>query len=72
MSGRGIDFLENWVQHNVTEADKKGSRERAKEHADTCIAQAAAIGITIDDMEPSGAASKLSSTMQCRTTWPPN
>lgn len=52
MSGRGIDFLENWVQQNVTEADKKGSRERAKELAEKCIAEAAAIGITIDDMEP--------------------
>jgi hypothetical protein len=52
MSGRGIDFLENWLQRNVTEADKKGSRDRAKELADKCIAEAAAPGITIDDMEP--------------------
>jgi hypothetical protein len=52
MSGRGIDFLENWVQQNVTEADKKGSPERARELADRCIAEAAANGITIDDMEP--------------------
>jgi hypothetical protein len=33
MSGRGIDFLENWVQQNVTGADKKGTCERAKELA---------------------------------------
>lgn len=37
MSGRGIDFLENWIQQNVTEADKKDSRERAKELAVKCI-----------------------------------
>lgn len=52
MSGRGIDFLENWVQQHVTEADKKGNSERAKELGDRCIADAAANGITIDDMEP--------------------
>ena len=52
MSGRGIDFLANWLQRNVTEADKKGSRERAKELADKCIAESAAPGITINDMEP--------------------
>lgn len=52
MSGRGIDFLENWVQQHVTEADKKGSSERAGQLADICVAEAAAIGIRIDDMEP--------------------
>jgi hypothetical protein len=52
MSGHGIDFLENWIQQNVTEADRKGSRDRAAELAGRCIADAAAIGITIDDMEP--------------------
>lgn len=52
MTGRGIDFLENWIQQNVTEADKKGSRRRAKELAIICIIEAAANGITIDDMEP--------------------
>lgn len=52
MSGRGIDFLENWVQKNVTEADRKGSMERAKELAAICVVDAAALGISIEDMEP--------------------
>ena len=52
MSGRGIDFPENWVNKNVTSADRKGSRDRAKELAAQCIADAADLGITIDDMEP--------------------
>jgi hypothetical protein len=52
MSGRGINFLENWIQQNVTEANRKGSRERGDELAAQCIADAAAIGVTIDDMEP--------------------
>jgi hypothetical protein len=52
MSGRGIDFLENWVHQNVTETDRKGSRDRAKELAGRCIAEATDLAITIDDMEP--------------------
>ena len=52
MSGHGIDFLENWIQQNVTEADKEGSRERARQLAGQCTSEAAHLGITIDDMEP--------------------
>lgn len=52
MSGRGIDFLEDWCHLHVTDADRKGSRERAQELAAACIADAAARGITIDGMEP--------------------
>ena len=52
MSGRGIDFLENWVNKNVTAIDRKGTKERAKELAAQCYADAAALGITMDDMEP--------------------
>jgi cytosine/adenosine deaminase-related metal-dependent hydrolase len=52
LSGHGIDFLENWIQQNVTEADRKGSQDHATELAAQCYADAAAHGITIDDMEP--------------------
>ena len=52
MSGRGIDFLENWIQHNVTAAEKHGSYERAKALAERCIAEAAVIDISLDEMEP--------------------
>ena len=52
MSGRGIDFLENWVNKNVTDADRRGSHKCAKELAAHCLADAAALGITVDDMEP--------------------
>jgi hypothetical protein len=34
MNRRGIEFLENWIQTNVTDADKHGTRERAKELAE--------------------------------------
>ena len=43
MSGRGIDFLENWVNKNVTAADRKGSQDRAKELAAMCLADAVAL-----------------------------
>jgi len=52
MSGRGIDFLENWVNIHVTAADRKGIQDRATELAAHCCVDAAALGITIDDMEP--------------------
>lgn len=52
MSGRGIDFLENWVNKNVAEADRKGSQDRTKELAALCVADAAELSITINDMEP--------------------
>ena len=52
MSGWGLDFLENWVNLYVTDADRNGNHERAKELAAHCLADAAALGITIDDMEP--------------------
>ena len=52
MSGRGIDFLENWLNKNVTDADRHGSRERAKGLAERCVAEAAALEISLEDMEP--------------------
>jgi hypothetical protein len=51
MSARGVDFLENWIDGNVTEADKYGSHERAKVLAAKCLAEAKALGITSDNME---------------------
>ena len=51
MSARGIDFLENWIDGNVTETDKYGSRGRAKELAVKCVAEAKVLGITAGDME---------------------
>jgi hypothetical protein len=52
MSGRGIDFLENWINRNVTEADKYGSHERAKELAAQLTADAKSQELTLDDLEP--------------------
>ena len=52
MTARGVDFLENWIQQNVTAADKHGSRERAKELANRCVVEAAVFEISLDDLEP--------------------
>lgn len=47
MSGRGIDFLENWVNKNVTSADRKGIQDRATGLAAQCHQKAAAVGEAI-------------------------
>jgi hypothetical protein len=52
MTTRGVEFLENWIQKNVTSADKNGSRERATELAKRCVAEAAVFEISLDDLEP--------------------
>ena len=52
MSARGVNFLENWIDGNVTEADEYGSHERAKELAAQLEADGKAQGVTLDDMEP--------------------
>ncbi len=40
------------MNKNVTAADRKGSQDRATELAAQCYADAAALGITMNDMEP--------------------
>ncbi len=52
MTARGVEFLENWIQRNVTVAEKNGSRERAKELAERCVVEAAVFEISLDDLEP--------------------
>ena len=51
MTARGIDFLENWIEGNVGEADKYGSHGRARKLAAKCAAEANALGVSIDAME---------------------
>ena len=44
MSGRGVEFLEAWVNKYVSDAEHHGTRERANEFADFCVAEAATQG----------------------------
>ena len=52
MSGRGIDFLENWIQKNVTAGVLSDDPLRASELARRCILEAAAEGITLEEIKP--------------------
>ena len=50
--GKGTDFLEDWINLNVTEYYRHGDRFSAKALAERCIVDAAAAGTTIDDLVP--------------------
>ena len=52
MSGRGVDFLENWIAKNVTALNCSDDPLRASNLAARCIAEAAAEGITIEEIKP--------------------
>lgn len=52
MSTRGRDFLKNWLDKNVSIADRKSNKSRAKELAALCIADASFLGIALDDIPP--------------------
>ena len=54
MTARGVDFLEKWVQKNVVEDARPRDLARAAALADRCVAEAAAAGISIHEMEQEG------------------
>jgi hypothetical protein len=56
MSVRGVDFLENWIQQNVTEKVKQSvegdAASLAIELAERAILAAGQAGFALDDLEP--------------------
>ena len=52
MNGHAIDFLENWIQKNVTALSASDDPMRASVLAMRCIAEAAAEGITHEEIKP--------------------
>ena len=52
MSGRGVDFLESWIQKNIADADRHGKPESVNELAERCVAEAAVLEVSLDDIEP--------------------
>lgn len=52
MSGRGIEFLENWIAKNVTALDPSDDALRASNLAMRCIGEAAAEGISLEELKP--------------------
>ena len=52
MSSRGIKFLESWIQKNVTAGGPPDDPLSASALAMRCIAQAAAEGLTLEEIKP--------------------
>ena len=52
MSARGVDFLENWIQKNVTAGAPPNDPLGASVLAMRCIAEAAAEGLTLEEIKP--------------------
>ena len=52
ISGRGVDFLKNWIQKNVTAGTPPSDPLSASVLAMSCIADAAAEGLTLEEIMP--------------------
>ena len=52
MTARGMDFLKNWIQKNVTTGAAPDDPLRASVLAKHCIDEAAAEGITLEEIKP--------------------
>ena len=52
MSARGVNFLENWIEKNVTAGPPPDDPLRASAVAMRCIAEAAAEGLTLEEIKP--------------------
>ena len=52
MSAKGVDFLELWIERNVTALNPSDDPLRASELARRCIVEAAAQGITLEEIKP--------------------
>ncbi len=52
MKARGADFLEKWIEKNVTAGDPPDDPLTASVLATRCIAQAAAEGLTLEEIQP--------------------
>ena len=51
MSTRGVDFMHEWIDVNVTDAGRPASADLVAALFRNCLAAAAAQGITIDEIE---------------------
>ena len=52
MTARGIEFLENWIRRNVTAGAPPDDPLTASVLATRCIAEAAAEGLTLEEIQP--------------------
>lgn len=52
MTARGVDFLENWIQKNVTASGPPDDPLSASNLAMRCIAEATAEGFKLEEIKP--------------------
>ncbi len=52
MTTRGVNFLKEWIDRNITDSDRPGSRELATILAARCRGEAASKGIGLTELEP--------------------
>ena len=52
MTAHGVEFLENWIQQNVSTGAPPDDPLTASVLATRCIAEAAAEGFTLEDIKP--------------------
>ena len=52
MTARGAKFVKNWIAKNVTALDSSDDPMRATNLAMRCIAEAAAEGIALEEIQP--------------------
>ena len=52
MSDKGQVFLDTWIDRNVSYLDVGGDYLRAIVLAERCIGEAATLGITLDELDP--------------------
>jgi CheY-like chemotaxis protein len=50
MNARGLNFFENWINENIREPGQSGDWAKARELAQKLIADAAAVGFTVEDL----------------------
>ena len=52
MTERGVSFLKAWIDRNIADLDRPGSRELATILAARCRGEAASKGIGLTELEP--------------------
>ena len=52
MTARGVNFLKEWIDRNITDSDRPGSRELATILAARCRGESASKGIGLAELEP--------------------
>jgi hypothetical protein len=70
MSAKALAFLENWIDQNITYLDKGGDYLRAMTLADSCRLNAAKLGISMLELDPTavGMEKIIHDAMHGRTT----